>query len=226
MRKGRANAAGVRKRDGRGVSCVRLSAAGVAAALLAASSGCAAVVLSEGGQRGPEAAIEREALASAAAAVAETPWPRAREASLAERLVGTSGPSPDEHRLAEIYVSGLSAPRKPVILAAATANIGAARRLAETGEAALTAIRPAMSDVAVIEAAIADMKENRDVYVASLKLVARSGETVDAEELRRLRGAFAEAISDLGKVADSLAERMDEDRSRTFASPAASRFVN
>jgi hypothetical protein len=200
--------------------------AAASAAVLAASGGCSTVILSEDSRHAAVAAVEREALASAAAAVAETPWPREPQASLADRLTGVSALPSSDANLAERFVDSLAEPRKPVVLAAAFANIEAARRLSETGESALTAIRPAMSDVAVVEAAIADLKKNRDIYVASLKLIARAGEPVESEELRRLRAGFSDAIGDLGRVADALAERMDDDATRTFASPAAAKFVN
>lgn len=224
--KGRRGAAGVQIGSRRRVRCVKRWSAAVAAALISASGGCSTVIVSDRSGQSPIAAVEREALSRAAAAVAETPWPRKPQASLAEQLAGAGGRTLGEQDLAQRFVDGLDAPRKPIVLAAALANIEAAQHLAAAGDAALTAIRPAMSDVAILESAIADLKENRDVYVASLKLIARGGEPVDGDELRRLRAEFSNVIGDLGQVADALADRTNDDVTRTFAIPAASRFVN
>lgn len=82
-----------------------------------------------------------------------------------------------------------------------------------------------MSDVSVVEKAILDLREARDVYLASLKLIARAGEPVASTESRRLKAEFGAAIEDLGAAADRLADEAENDPRRTFAGPAA-RFLN
>jgi hypothetical protein len=194
------------------------------AAVLLAAGGCSTVVMSDRGASSAAAVVERDALTAAAAAVSDTPWPRTGAASFADRLSGSER-RPGRTEAATIYVASISGVKKPVILAAAAAHAESARRLAVVADSALEAIRPLMTDVAVVEDAIGELKDIREIYVEALKLIARQGEPVDAEEIRRVRGQFTLAIRELGAAADALAERADRDPTRTYAGPPA-RFVN
>lgn len=203
----------------------RLAAlAGLFVAALA--TGCTTVVLSDSSEQ-ERTAVEHAALVEAAAAIARTPWPKPESASWTDRLAGATdtGPRISHDDAARTYVETLPAPRKDAALGDAAQHLGAARALVLAAEAASGALRPAMSDVSVVEKAILDLREARDVYLASLKLIARAGEPVASTESRRLKAEFGAVIEDLGAAADRLADEAENDPRRTFAGPAA-RFLN
>jgi uncharacterized protein YceK len=205
---------------------LRLSLAALSVAAAVTSSGCSTVVLSQDPQQ-QETAAEHAALAEAASAVAAAPWPKTAPASWSERLAGADQP---ELRIsttdaAQHYVASLGVARRDAVLAEAARHLSAARALVEVAEAMSGALRPVMADVSLVEGAISDLRQARDIYLASLKLIDRAGEPVAAAEARRLKSDFGAVIGALGAAADRLAEEVESDPRRTFAGPAP-RFVN
>lgn len=195
-------------------------------AAVAAASGCSTVVLSENQNSNREAAIEHAALAAAASAVSQTRWPKPVAVSWSERLAGGAGRF-SEDQAAEFYVAQLGAPpRKAIVLADAAFHLSAAQSLIDAAGAASHALRPMMADVAVVETAIADLRQTREIYLSCLKQLGREGENVNADEVRELKAAFSFVLEKLGTAADEIAERAELDGSKTFAGPAASRFIN
>ena len=182
--------------------------------LAATASGCATVVVSENAQR--------DQLAAEHAALAE-----AQSASWSDRLAGAADAEArsSTEDAARAYVASLAAPRKDAALGDAAYHLGAARALVLAAETASGSLRPAMSDVSVIENAIMDLRAARDVYLASLKLIQRAGEPVPAAETRQLKAEFGAAIENLGAAADRLADEAESDPRRTFAGPSA-QFLN
>jgi hypothetical protein len=174
------------------------------ASLLLTAGGCSTVLVPE--KSLSENVAERAALVEAAAAVAETRWPKPEAASWSDRLAGDATKSDvSESDAARIYAASLETPRKAALLEDASRHIAAGRDLVGVAAAAAEAIRPAMSDVSVVEAAIADLRQARDIYLASLKLIGREGEPVASSESRELKSEFAAVIEDLGAAADARA---------------------
>jgi hypothetical protein len=88
--------------------------------------------------------------------------------------------------------------------------------------AALTtagAARVSMNDVARVEDAIQTLRQHRDIYWASAKELDKAGDLVDQERLAGMKRGFSDIISDLGDAADILADRVERDRSATYAAP-------
>lgn len=202
-------------------------ATGLAGLFVTATGGCSTVILSDANTQARATAIEHEALKAAAKAVSQTPWTRPDEASLTERLtVGIAGGARfSEADAARQYLESLSAPKISGLFADAGRQLGAAETLIEAADAATTAIRPAMSDVVVVETAISDLRQSRDIYLVALKELARGDAKIDPSEIKALKASFGAAIERLGAAADELAERVDDDETRTFAGPAA-KFLN
>jgi hypothetical protein len=185
------------------------------------ASGCSTVVFSHDQSAERKNAVERDALVLAAAAIAETKWPQPQSASWAARLTGGGD---DEDRISEddaisAYVKALGAPpgRQEIVFADAANHLTAANALVDAAETTAETIRPMAADIAVMEEAIGELRENRDIYVACLKTLAREGETVDSARLRALKADFNEAIEAVGDAADVLAEKVAKDRTETVA---------
>lgn len=172
-------------------------------------------------------AVEREALKEAAAAVGETAWPKPETLSLGALLTGfISGD--DDHvskdDAVKAYVKTLAATDAPAqnLLKDAEHHLAAAQRLAEAADAAAASVRPVASDIAIVETAIGELREQRDIYLAALKTLEKAGEPAPADNADDvLKTSFNEAIKTIGAAADRLADRVDNDRSETLAQPAA-----
>jgi uncharacterized protein YceK len=192
-----------------------------AAAVMISASGCATVISSDGAAARREAAVERAALVEAAAAVAQTRWPKPERASLAEILsVGVvSSDRMTENKAAEIYLSALrdAQARQRQVFADALAHLEAARLLASATRAAAESVRPTASDISVVEEAIGELRGARDIYIAALKALSKEGEMVEPEAVHALKAEFNAAIAEIGAAADRLAEAVAEDRTSTYA---------
>lgn len=192
----------------------------LAAATILAFSACACstVIKSERSQGAKVTEADREALRAAAANVADAPWPKPTSSSLAERLAGMEpeGDKLSRDDAVDAYVEALS--EKPDaenrLMADADRHILAARALNEVAEAACESAAPQMADVALLEDAIADLRETRAIYVASLKEI--DGDKLNIELVKR---SFDDVIKTLGDVADDLANNAVKKNSRNFAGP-------
>jgi len=169
-----------------------------------------------------DVATERDVLADAALAVETAPWPKPEQVSLVSRLTGAA----DDDRVTredavDTYLNALQpkGARFRTLAIDARANLAAADRLARAANNALSASRLPMNDVAMIETAIQALRENRQIYVEAAHQIEKSGETIDDLQLDGIRDGYAAAIRDLGKAADALADRIEEDRSSTVAEP-------
>ncbi|NWG92084.1 MAG: hypothetical protein HXY21_06195 [Parvularculaceae bacterium] len=190
-----------------------------AAIILALSAGgCSTVIKSERAvvDKGGEA--DRAALRAAAANVADAPWPKPTSSSLAERLAGAE---PEGDKLSRddavaAYVETLSETpdAENRLMADADRHILAARALNEVAKAACESAAPQMADVALLEDAIADLRETRAIYVASLKEI--DGDKLNIELVKR---SFDDVIKTLGDVADDLANNAVKKNSRNLAGP-------
>lgn len=190
---------------------------------IAASAGCSTTILTQGDAPDREAAMERAALIEAADALSQTKWPKPQQVSWASRLTGVVGGderiSKSEAAAAYLAALGDAPGRTDSVFTDAGAHLAAAGELIEAAEIAAIAPRPAMADVAVIEGAISDLRQTRDIYVACLKELAKQGDAVASDDIRSLKTEFDSAIEEIGAVADRLADSVANDQSETFAGP-------
>lgn len=204
--------------------------AATAATFLFLSGGCAVNPLTTANQSEPQAsAAERDSLADAALAVETAPWPRIEEVSFITRLAG--GENSDRMTRSDaiaIYLDQLNpeGARFSQLAIDARANLGAADRLISAAGNALAAPRLSMNDVSTIEDAIQALRDNRQIYTNAARQIEKSGEPVDKLQLDAIRNAYAEAIRDLGRAADALADRIEADRSATYAAPTRQQRQN
>jgi len=163
----------------------------------------------------------RAALIEAAAGAAWSPWPKPSSSSFAERLAGGEqrNESVSREDAIEAYVGALK--KTPDGAAAlmndANRHLAAAEALKAAAEEACESQRPRLSDVAIIEDAIADLRETQKIYVASLK-------KIDAGKIliARVKDDFDGALKALGEVADNLAESAMKRRADNLAVAGAS----
>lgn len=184
-------------------------------ALALAAMGCSTVIKTSS-EDDTASVAERAALMEAAAGAAWAPWPKPSSSSIAERLAGGE---PALERVSrddavEAYVDQLkNAPDgAAVLMNDASRHLAAAEALKAVAEEACDAASPRLSDVAILEDAIADLRETRTIYVASLK-------KIDAEKalVEQVKRDFDLALKELGDVADQLAENAMKRRADNFA---------
>lgn len=208
------------------------AAGAIAAAIMFVSGGCAvnpATSQSSANQASAKhgAIAERDVLANAAKAVESSPWPQPESVSLVSRLTGAA-PADRVSRNDAVahYVNALhpAGTRFASLAADAKENLNAADRLLLAADYALAAPRITSNDVAVLEAAIQTLRENRQIYLSAADKIEDQGEVVDDAQLDAIRDAYALAIRDLGHSADALAERIDRDRTENFAAPSKPRL--
>ena len=101
----------------------------------------------------------------------------------------------------------------------ARANLAAADRLDQAAVNAMSASRLSMNDVVLVEDAIVALRENGQIYTASMRALRKNGFAISDDVANTLRKDYHAVIKQLGKTADRLAEQIEHDRSQTFASP-------
>ena len=187
-----------------------------AAAALAAA-GCSTVIKTKAADDAAGAA-ERSALVEAAATTAWAPWPKPSSSSLAERLAGGEKETVRVSRAEAVdaYVEQLSAmdDAQGALISDAGRHLQAMASLKAAAETAFEGANARLSDVALIEDAISDLRETRSVYVAALKKIDGEKEIVS-----RLKRDFDDGIKALGDVADDLAESAVKRRTENYAGP-------
>jgi len=188
--------------------------------------GCTTVLSINGSSAKQEISVERIAFKEAAADVSATKWPKPEKISLSRRLAGVTGtaePRVSKADAVNAYVSSLSQADEPVaiLISDADRHLDAARRLVVHAEAATGAIRPTMSDVAMLERAIADLRQCREIYVAAVKILPAGEAGSQRVHLASLRADFGQVIRDIGVAADTLADKAADDETKTFAGPLA-----
>ncbi len=161
---------------------------------------------------------ERAALKEAAAELAWSPWPKPEDSSFAGRLAGADGDRMTRDRAVGIYLASIS-PGSDVggqIAADSRRHLVAAAALADVAERASAGASPKLTDVAVLETSIADLRESRAIYIAALRRIDADNKEIDA-----IRDPLDAAVKRLGRVADDLAESAMKKRSSSFAGPDA-----
>lgn len=194
----------------------------VAACAILASSACSTVIKNEAARENQAGAEARQALQQAAEEVARVPWPKPSSSSFADRIAGAGadGKRVSRDDAIKVYVAALAETADPetALMAEADRHLRAAGALMDVAAVATDSPSPRLSDVALIEDAISDLRETRAIYIASMKKL--NAEDRDAD---RLKDSFDRVIKDLGEAADELAENAMNRRSENFAgSDAAS----
>lgn len=201
----------------RGAAWVR----GLAAGSLALTAGCA-VLPSNSASHLNAPIAERDILAEAAEEVEKAPWPKPESVSFIARITGGG----DEDRVTQsdaiaAYLDSLApvGARFTQLEGHARANLIAAGQLNAIARQAVDAPRLAMNDVVLVEGAIQALREHREIYEAAAKELIKNGEPVDEAQIDVMRDSYREAVRELGETADLLAERIEHDRSATYAGP-------
>lgn len=185
------------------------------------SGGCAVLpVKSHADLKAGGVVVERDQLAQAVRSVETTPWPKPEPVSLISRIAG-GGERISFSDVVAIYVDVLSAneDRSGALVSDAHVNLADAAVLNDAAAAAVYASRLSMNDVMLLENAIRALRENRRVYEAAAGELEALGDAVDPAVMETISEEYARAIRRLGDAADQLAERIENDRSRTYAAP-------
>ena len=196
---------------------------GFAALFLLSAGGCAVNPLASLSDSRPDIVVERDILADAAEAVETAPWPQVHDVSFVSRITGADeGERMTRSMAIDLYLEELQpdGARFTQLASDARANLAAADRLLAAADGALAASRLTMTDVITIETAIQALREHRQIYTSAAKQIEKTGEPVDEAQLDAIREAYADAIRALGRSADALADRIETDRTETYAAPA------
>ena len=172
-------------------------------------AGCASMSITKSDQAGPVYAHQRDVLATAAAAVADTPWQRPATRSLMGRLMGGARGSITSQEAVMGYATSLepAGARFSRLIGDAKQNLAAASMLVSVADNVIGAARPSMDDVAVIEDAIQIMRANKTIVSETSAYLVDDGEAVnDTELLASVLQEYSVAIRQLGKKADALAD--------------------
>lgn len=194
----------------------RRAAVAILAAALA--TGCSTVIRTASSE-GETGAAEREALAEAAAEIAPAPWPKPSTSNFADRLgagPGSAAISRKDAIGAYVAILAMSADAEQTLSADAARHLDAAGRLTTAAELACDSPRPRLADVALIEEAIADLRQTRSIYLAAIDEI--DGDDVLADRLKR---DFDAVIKNLGAVADDLAANAMKRRTENLAGPGS-----
>ncbi len=178
---------------------------------------------------------EREALVEAASAVAPIAWQAPAQPTFADRLWGVANDQSSQPKRRDIidgYVDRLQGASDPVeaLEQDASQQLDAAERLIATAEQALDAIEPRMSDVGVLEAAIADLRVSRSIYLSALRQIKTNNDEDERASVSltriRVKTGFDVAIKQVGDLASELADRAMTTNVQRVAEPgvATNRF--
>lgn len=183
--------------------------AGVVAALCVAAgvSGCSTVVLREPSPAAVSAP-QRASLETAAAKVSATKWPKPDGGAFASFVGFGGGVSEGDAVRAYLGQLGPGPGRGVSVLQDAYHHVDAAYALAAAAAAAANVVDPTTDDVRLVEAAIGDLRGARNIYLASLRELADEGDGVEARTAQSLKGAFNDAIKEVGAAADTLSDHL------------------
>ncbi len=206
----------------------------VSLAFMVGLSGCASVRLNMGDEaklkQAEKISHERAALAEASRALNITPWPEVSSHKPSARLVnllfGKDEPAGMSREAAcATYIESLSV--TPQMLAVriqmdADQTLARGRVVAEMGRQASQSLQPNQDDVVLMEAAIANLREARTMYVMSLKMARKRGAPITNSEIDDLSHAFQQTMTDIGLAADVVAQQAADNNRSNYAEPKGS----
>lgn len=198
---------------------------------IASLGGCATSLQPFAGAAETGATVsERVALNAAAGAIERSfPWPKPTTISWMDRLAGNAIKTDSLSRADAIskYAEALREKKSPfsTLQNDARSTLKAAYVLIDAAENALESLNPKMSDVAILETSIQDLRNARGLYLAAIKEIDVAPNPDDADYSReavdRVRSdvklGFDRVMRRIGGLADALADRAAE-QSNNFAS--------
>ena len=193
----------------------------LAGCALLSAQGCSSIVLNGPTASSQEISTERKALRVAAQDVTAVNWPKPTARSSFGFGFGASSGEVQKitkRDAVDAYAALLAEMGDPKdrLVEDAQTHLVAADILVRAVERTALFDEPEMSDVAVVEDAIGALREAKEVYIATLKVV------VDDEKMARFVGRglktdFLRAIRDVGDAADLLADKIADNRRQTLA---------
>ncbi len=204
----------------------QLFGCGLAACVLILVGGCAVSPSSTKTElKAPVA--ERDVLADAAKVAGKTPWPKPEPIALIARVTGGGGKDRvSQADAVDFYIDQLNGAGAGFarLEADAQINLAAANRLNQIALAAIDAPRLSMNDVVIIENAIQALREQRQIYAAAAKELVKAGAVIDEDKLDLIRDDYRAIVKRLGKTADHLAHKIDDNHWSTYAKPERKNF--
>jgi hypothetical protein len=186
--------------------------------------GCASVTIDLPGRAGeaaaPQRVAEHEGLADASRAL-DAHLPEAASTGEVFGRIVFGGRDAALREEASAYLAGLEGEPLPALLADVDACLARGRAVAEAGRLAGQALHPTEGDVALLEAAVADLRRGRALYAEALKMLAEAGAPVEKADIRVVKDAFSQGAEDVGLAADLVAARLRDDAAPRFATPAS-----
>ncbi|MCI5043945.1 MAG: hypothetical protein MRY72_04550 [Aquisalinus sp.] len=174
---------------------------------------------------------ERAALVSATRQLDRTPWPAITEAGFTGRMMSSLFGAEDyndgvtKEAALESYADMLAAQANPTatLMQDANTSLRQARLVSEAGRQAAYAMNPSSDDISVLESAISDVRESRDMYVGALRLLRKKGFDIDRTTEQDLKKAFTQTIQDIGASADIVADRVSSAATAQYANEQSQR---
>ncbi len=164
--------------------------------------------------------------------LANPPWPRTPRLSMTDMVLGSGDDIADNYDPAAIYIDNLKkstksaapaySPIVTVILKDAKQQLNTADKLNRIAREAAASSRLSLQDVSAVETAILALRENRTVFITSLKALAVEGEAIELGEIRILKTAFVNAGRSLGKTADLMSDQLAGDIIPIYSDSVAS----
>ena len=165
--------------------------------------------------------VERDLLAEAARDVTRTKWRTPEPAPMLSWITGGAQDRFTKSDAIAFYIDILpEQARFSALLADADRTLIDAQRFYAVASNAADAPRVSAGDIAVVEACIRALREQRDIYTAAAEKLEDFGDYVDDQQVAQMRRRFGAVVRSLGDAADDLAERMGNDRNATIAAPA------
>lgn len=165
---------------------------------------------------------ERDLLAEAAAEVDRAQWSTPQSVSLISWITG-SGDDKGLSRSAVVdqYAGALSAKAQPfeTLLQDGHSQLNDADRLFAAARVTLGASRVTMNDIVLVEDAIQKLRIDRDILSDTAKALDKAGLATDDDRLGAMKLGFSGTIKQLSEIADLLADRLENDRTSTYAGP-------
>ncbi len=190
-------------------------------ALALSAAGCASVELNLPGlSKGEDVASladtrQRANLEAALGQLENQPWSptdyqeQQDEDGLMGLIFGSGGPSARSQ--AEQYLASLGGNPVLQVQNDLERTLSAVWNVVYVGRDAVSSMQPMASDLVTLEDAIIEARRCRLVYAETLTMLSREDTSVSREDVRFVKERFNEAILELGRTADAMSLRLEQD---------------